>query len=143
MGEIVWALNEKNDTLADLVAYARSFAVEYLANHNIQCEANTPLNLPGTFITGEMRRNIFLSVKECLHNVVKHSGATSVHFTIQLEKKMQIVIHDNGKGIDWNNLRPYSNGLQNIQKRMDEIKGKADFLNEGGTKVLLSVPINL
>src|SRR5205809_6717299 len=69
MGEIVWALNEKNDTLADLVAYSRSYAVEYLANHDIDCEADTPMNLPGTFITGDMRRNIFLSIKECLHNV--------------------------------------------------------------------------
>src|SRR5205814_7919789 len=74
MGEIVWALNEKNDTLADLIAYSRSYAVEYLGNHDIQCDANTPMNLPGTFITGEMRRNIFLSIKECLHNVVKHAG---------------------------------------------------------------------
>ena len=75
MGEIVWALNEKNDTLADLVAYTRSYTMEYLADHNITCEANTPLHLPGTFITGETRRNIFLSVKECLHNIVKHAGA--------------------------------------------------------------------
>ena len=80
MGEIVWALNEKNDTLADLVAYSRSYAIEYLANHNIYCKADTPLGLPGTFIAGEIRRNIFLSVKECLHNIVKHSGASSVNF---------------------------------------------------------------
>ena len=30
MGEIVWALNEKNDTLSDLLSYTRSYAVEYL-----------------------------------------------------------------------------------------------------------------
>jgi signal transduction histidine kinase len=143
MGEIVWALNEKNDTLADLVAYTRSYTVEYLANHDIQCKANTPLHLPGTFIPGEMRRNIFLAVKECLHNIVKHAGATQVYFSVELNEKIQIVIHDNGKGIDWNNQRPYSNGLQNIRKRMTEIKGKADFFNEQGTKVLLSVPLSL
>lgn len=28
MGEIVWALNEKNDSLSDLLAYTRSYAVE-------------------------------------------------------------------------------------------------------------------
>jgi signal transduction histidine kinase len=143
MGEIVWALNEKNDTLADLVAYTRSYTVEYLANHNIQCKANTPLHLPVTFIPGEIRRNIFLTVKECLHNIVKHADATQVYFSVELNKEILIIIHDNGKGIDWNNQRPYSNGLQNIRKRMNEIKGKADFLNEQGTKVLLLVPLNL
>lgn len=143
MGEIVWALSEKNDTLADLIAYTRSYAVEYLANHNIVCKADTPLNLPATFIPGELRRNIFLAVKECLHNVVKHSDASAVNFSVKLNGVIRIVIHDNGKGIDLSNRRPYSNGLQNIQKRMNEIKGKADFVNEHGTKVLLSVPLTL
>jgi signal transduction histidine kinase len=143
MGEIVWALNEKNDTLADLIAYTRSYAVEYLANHDIQCEANTPLHLPGTFITGEIRRNIFLSVKECLHNIVKHAGATRVWFSVQLNGRMQIIIHDNGKGIDLNNRRAFSNGLENIHKRMKEINGEVSFSNEQGTKVSLDIPLIL
>src|SRR5262245_41451740 len=116
MGEIVWALNEKNDTLADLIAYTRSYAVEYLANHNIACEAQTPSHLPATFIAGEMRRDIFLSVKECLHNVVKHAGATKVHLSIILDGAMAIVIHDNGKGIDWEHRRDFSNGIENITR---------------------------
>jgi len=143
MGEIIWALNEKNDTLADLIAYTRSYASEYLASHAIQCEASTPMNLPGTFITGEMRRNIFLSVKECLHNIVKHAEATKVCFSIELNHSMQIIIHDNGKGIEWNSQRPFSNGIQNIEKRMKEINGKVGFTNEGGTKVSLTIPVAL
>ena len=143
MGEIVWALNEKNDTLADLIAYTRSYALEYLANHNIECEANTPLHLPGTFITGEMRRDIFLSVKECLHNTVKHAQATKVCFSVELKKTMKIVIHDNGKGIDWNDQRAFSNGIQNIKKRMNEINGEVVFLNDHGTKVSMTIPMAL
>lgn len=143
MGEIVWALNQKNDTLADLVAYTRSYAVEYLANHHIECNADTPLNLPATFIPGELRRNIFLSVKECLHNVVKHANASVVNFSIGINDCIQIVIHDNGKGIDWNRMRQYGNGLLNIERRMTEINGKAEFINDQGTRVLLLVPLNL
>jgi signal transduction histidine kinase len=143
MGEIIWALNEKNDTLADLIAYTRSYAAEYLASHDIQCDANTPLNLPATFIPGEMRRNIFLSVKECLHNIVKHAEATKVSFSIHLNHTMQIVIHDNGKGIDWSSQRSFSNGIENIQKRMKEINGEVGFTNERGTKVSLTLPVAL
>jgi len=141
MGEIVWALNEKNDTLADLVAYSRSYAIEYLANHNIACHADTPLGLPGTFIAGETRRNIFLSVKECLHNIVKHAGATCVNFRVELGNRIRITIHDNGKGIDWNNKRAFSNGIQNITKRMKDINGDVKFHNEKGTKVVLTIPL--
>ncbi len=118
MGEIVWALNEKNDTLADLVAYSRSYAIEYLSNHNITCKADTPLGLPGTFIAGETRRNIFLSVKECLHNIVKHSGASCVKFSVELGNTINITIHDNGKGIDLNNN-------QGFQQRYTKHSGTA------------------
>ena len=143
MGEIIWALNEKNDTLADLIAYTRSYTVEYLANHGIICEADTPSHLPGNFITGEMRRNIFLSVKECLHNIVKHSQATKVFFSVQLNGKMQITIHDNGKGIDWGSQRVFSNGIENLRKRMKEINGSVNFSNEKGAKVSLTIPLIL
>ncbi len=143
MGEIVWALNEKNDTLADLVAYTRAYAVEYLANHEIKCDASTPMHLPATFIPGEMRRNIFLTVKECLHNVVKHANASSVYFSVELNGKIQIIIHDNGKGIDLENRRPYSNGVTNIYERMKEINGSAAIVNDRGTKVLLEIPLLL
>lgn len=143
MGEIVWALNEKNDTLADLIAYARSYTMEYLANHGIQCEANTPLHLPGTFVPGEIRRNTFLSVKECLHNIVKHANASRVEFSVQLNRGIEIIIHDNGKGIDWNNQRINSNGLENIRKRMKEMNGQVQFINEQGTKVILYIPLSV
>jgi signal transduction histidine kinase len=139
MGEIIWALNEKNDTLADLIAYTRSYTMEYLANHQIECEADTPLHLPANFITGEMRRNIFLSVKECLHNIVKHAEASKVFFSVQLNGMMQIIIHDNGKGIDWNNQRAFSNGIENIRRRMKEVNGEVKFSNEKGTVVSLTI----
>lgn len=140
MGEIVWALNEKNDTLADLVAFTRSYVQEYLSGQNIHCELNTPLELPSTFITGEMRQHIFLSVKECLHNIVKHAEASRVYFSVKLNGAIEIIIHDNGKGIDWNNRRAFSNGIENINRRMKEINGKASFANEHGTKVSLTIP---
>lgn len=143
MGEIIWALNEKYDTIADLVSYTRAFASEYLDNHNIQCEAYTPLGLPDNLITGELRRNIFLSVKECLHNVVKHASATKVRFSVTLDDTMQIVVHDNGKGIDPGHKREFGNGMLNIEKRMKEINGKVTFTNEQGTKVSLVIPLNL
>ena len=143
MGEIVWALNEKNDTLADLIAYTRSYAMEYLGNHGIPCEADTPLHLPGTFIPGDTRRNTFLSVKECLHNIVKHANASRVRFSVQLNRGIEIIIHDNGKGIDWNNQRINSYGLENIRNRMKEMNGRAQFINEQGTKVILYIPLSV
>ena len=140
MGEIVWALNQRNDTVADLIAFTRTYVLEFLSVQNIHCEINTPLELPSSFITGEMRQHIFLSVKECLHNIVKHAGASQVYFSVKLNGGIEIMIHDNGKGINWDTMKPFSNGIQNIRKRMTEIHSKVTFLNEEGTKVIMNIP---
>jgi signal transduction histidine kinase len=141
MNEIVWALNEKNDSLESIISYIRSFAVEYLSNNNIDCKVMSPDQVPVRIVKGETRRNIFLSVKECLHNIVKHAGATEANIQITVTDKLVIRIHDNGKGIDWENRRPFSNGIQNINKRMKEAGGAVEFKNEAGTSVVLAIPL--
>ena len=141
MGEIVWALNEKNDTLEHLVTFTRAYAADYLGTNNIHCIFKAPSAMSASFVTGELRRNVFLSVKETLHNVVKHAKAQTVTIVVSIDSHLKFNIHDDGKGIDWNQIRPFSNGLSNIQKRMEEVGGKAVFHNNGGTEVVLDVPL--
>lgn len=141
MGEIVWALNEKNDSLSDLLAYTRSFAVEYLSQSGIDCEVQLPEQVPVHFISGEFRRNIFLSVKEILHNIVKHSQASKVDISISINEKIQIAVQDDGIGFNPQQTRPYSNGLTNIRKRMEYIGGSVEIVNKRGTLVKLTLPI--
>jgi two-component system, NarL family, sensor histidine kinase DesK len=56
---------------------------------------------------------------------------------------MEIVIHDNGKGIDLDNRRAFSNGIENVSRRMKEIHGAVDYANEKGTKVSMTIPLTL
>jgi signal transduction histidine kinase/ligand-binding sensor domain-containing protein len=141
MGEIVWALNEKNDSLNDLVAYIRSYTMEYLSENNIECTPEITDNLPETFVSGEFRRNIFLSVKEALHNIVKHAHASHVYLSIIVADKLSISIRDNGIGFDPNNTRPFSNGLTNIKTRIHNIGGKTELKQQQGTELQLEAPL--
>jgi signal transduction histidine kinase len=141
MGEIVWALNERNDSLSDLLSYTRSYAMEYLSQNGIACRINTPENSKTVFVSGEFRRNIFLSVKEALHNVVKHAQADEVIVNVSVDKYLTISLQDNGVGINKESIRPYSNGLNNIKKRMEEIHGVADIENKMGTTVTLKAAL--
>ena len=142
MGEIVWALNEKNDSLSDLLSYTRAYTMEYLAQNGIDCKTEMPDNFPVVFVSGEFRRNIFLTIKEALHNVVKHSQATEVKLTININHHLTIKLKDNGTGFDQNNIRLFSNGLSNMESRVKEIGGKIEILNKQGTLVNLSIPLN-
>lgn len=141
MGEIVWALNERNDSLNDLIAYTRAYAMEYLSQNGIECKMEMPVDPDVFFVSGEFRRNIFLSVKEILHNIVKHACANKVVIVIQSGKELVIEIKDDGIGFDLSAIRPFSNGLWNINNRMKEIGGVAEIKNDDGTCFILSAPL--
>jgi signal transduction histidine kinase/ligand-binding sensor domain-containing protein len=141
MGEIVWALNEKNDTLSDLLSYTRSYAVEYLQQNGIRCKVEEPEHLPQHYVSSEFRRNIYLTVKESLHNIVKHAQANEVVINIEITDFLCIEIWDNGKGIDDPSVRSTGNGLTNMRNRIQGLKGRFKIINNNGTKVTIAVPM--
>jgi signal transduction histidine kinase len=143
MGEIVWALNEKNDSLSDLLSYTRAYTVEYLSQNGIACKTEMPDDLPAVFVSGEFRRNVFLTIKEALHNIVKHSQATEVKLAIAVNHNLSIRLKDNGLGFDRMNIRSFSNGLINMELRVKEIGGKFEIINKEGTLVNLLVPLDV
>jgi len=142
MGEIVWALNEKNDTLSDLLSYTRSYAAEYLEQNGIQCHVDEPDVIPQDYVSSEFRRNIYLTVKETLHNIVKHAQATEVFLKISVSNLLSIQIKDNGIGFDTSRAKSTGNGLINMHKRIQELKGRFAMTSENGTKVDIAVPLN-
>lgn len=141
MGEIVWALNEKNDSLSDLLSYTRAYTMEYLFQNGIECKTEMPDSFPSFFVSGEFRRNVFLTIKEALHNVVKHSQATEVILSIAVNHRLSIRLKDNGAGFDKNNIRHFSNGLTNMESRINEIGGKIEITSKNGTLINLSIPL--
>jgi len=141
MNEIVWALNVNNDNLQSLVSYTRQYAVSYLDDLGIKCKVDTPENIPDIIVTGNNRRSVFLLVKEALNNVVKHSGASSVDIKFNVNSRLNIFVHDNGKGFTVNNKNLHGNGLLNMQRRVQKLKGEMEILNHQGTKVVFDIPI--
>jgi signal transduction histidine kinase/streptogramin lyase len=150
MGEIVWALNQKNDLLSDLLSYTRSYAAAYLVQAGIGSNIEAPEEFPFRFVSGEFRRNVYLAVKEALHNVVKHSQAQEVYIRMEVislspstPTELVIVLQDDGIGFDRTVIRPYANGLQNIERRIGELGGILVIeSNPGsGTKLTLSAPL--
>jgi signal transduction histidine kinase/ligand-binding sensor domain-containing protein len=143
MGEIVWALNEKNDTLSDLLSYTRSHAVEYLAQNGIHCHIEEPDEIPALNVSGEFRRNIYLTVKEALHNIVKHAQAAEVWITIKVSGWLIIKIKDNGIGIGNSAPSPFGNGITSMRNRIKELNGSFQAENKDGTEVLIKVPLSV
>ena len=138
MNAIIWTMNSSNDSFGNMVAYIRSYAIEYFENTGINCTVNIAADLPDIAVNGAIRRNVFLVVKEALNNVLKHSKATEVILVLKKEHTIiSLLIQDNGTGIDFENLRRFGNGLKNMKARMN--KSGIDFFieNKNGTLVTL------
>ncbi|MEQ1677181.1 MAG: sensor histidine kinase [Chitinophagaceae bacterium] len=140
MNAIIWSMNSGNDTVDNLVSYIRSYAYEYFENTPIECKVISPEHISDKELVGDKRRNIFLCVKESLNNALKHSQASELTITMETNGCLKIIIHDNGRGIDLENIRQFGNGLKNITRRMESIGGTFTIVNNNGTVTTLELP---
>src|ERR1700721_2205160 len=124
MNTIIWTMTSSNDTVENMIAYIRSYAVEFFENTSIDCIFQMPAIIPSHEISGEKRRNIFLSVKEALNNVLKHSQSSVVKVKILVNERLIIEIQDDGVGINMEKLRKFGNGLNNMKKTIASIDGE-------------------
>jgi signal transduction histidine kinase len=143
MREIIWAMKEENNTIQDLVHYIKTYAVEYCADNQLHCTVTFPNNLYERIVKGANRRNIYLAIKEVLHNIVKHAQAKNVHISASFEKEWKVCIVDDGVGIDLGKLKQAGrgNGLQNIRKRIEAVGGTVEMANHNGTIVTFNIPL--
>lgn len=88
-------------------------------------------------------------MQEALSNTRKHAEATRALVRVEAsENEVTLVIEDDGKGFDINKLKQndYSKfGLWTIRERAESIHSRLDIESkpEHGTKVTLSIPLNL
>ena len=142
MNEIIWALNSSDEKLADVLYYIRSQCSEMLDGAGIALQATLPDSIPEKILNSEEKRNLFLIVKEAVHNIIKHAHASSVNMVMQIENSLQITITDNGIGFHPNESRIKGNGLGNFEKRMNRLNGTVAIKSESnGTTIRFIIPL--
>lgn len=142
MNTIIWTMKSSNDTLESLIAYIRAHAIEYFDSTPIECKVQLPALIPQAEVSGEKRRNIFLSIKEALNNAMKHSQASQIQIIISTSDKwLMIKVCDNGVGIDADKLRRFGNGLSNMRRRMESIDGSFKIESDKNCVLTFEAPI--
>jgi signal transduction histidine kinase/ligand-binding sensor domain-containing protein len=144
MREVIWSLNTENDRLENLLFYIQRQAIKLFENSPIQLKISFPRqDIPPIVINGEKRRHIYLSVKEALHNCLKHSEAQICYLTIRIEESaLQIIVADNGKGFVPQGKVEIGNGLAGMKRRMQQVKGLFEVQLKEGTQVKFIIPLN-
>ncbi|SDR85143.1 Signal transduction histidine kinase [Formosa sp. Hel1_31_208] len=86
--------------------------------------------------------NIYRIIQESLQNIYKHANANGVKISIQLKNNVICLsIVDDGDGFDVNKSKK-GIGIKNINSRVNEVHGKAEFnsIINKGTEVSITIP---
>jgi signal transduction histidine kinase len=142
--EIVWALNPVQDSLPRFIEFVGNHTQKFLSSACMRCRLDLPLDPPALTLSSPFRHDLFLIIKELLHNVVKHSRASEVRLRLHLESEILLIaIEDNGCGFP-SDFTP-GNGTTTLRSRIDRLKGQMQISDTegGGTTVRLRVPLSL
>lgn len=124
MNEIIWTMNHEEDTLDSLLSYIRVNAAEALDTAGIDYRFQIDEHIPAKSLSQEFRRNVYLVIKEAIHNAIRHAAATQVIITIRIGHTLSITVGDNGKGFDGAEGRRFGNGLKNMRRRASGLGGQ-------------------
>ncbi len=122
LGEIVWAVNPRNDTMDSLLAYMRNYVAKFLADTPFQYTVDFPELEQDVHLNPELKRNLFLVMKEALHNSVKYSQAR--HITVRCiitGDQYTFTFADDGRGVEDGKIEGGGNGLINMKVRAQAV----------------------
>jgi signal transduction histidine kinase len=97
------------------------------------------------FLSNRESSLIMRIIAEALQNIMRHSCASLVDVSITIDnQKLIIIIHDDGKGFDVEEVKAKANGLINMQDRCELLNGTFKIesaINSTGTTIFLEIPI--
>ena len=145
LDQVVWAVNPRNDTLANVADYLTHVTISYLNPLGITCRIDAPPEWPILTVRAQTRHQLILAFKEALQNLAKHAQATLAVLHLELnDAELTVQLTDNGKGLPPELVGMEKDGLDNMQARLQSIGGTAEIISppEGGTQVRFVLSLN-
>jgi signal transduction histidine kinase len=143
MRDIIWIMAPEDTRLEDFVSRLRQMATRLLPNHEVSVDCVR--SLPASKVPLSWRRNVFLALKELLHNIAKHARAKQVKMTIDcIPGKLLVTLRDDGVGMGPSNKAGKGLGIKNVQRRLADLGGSMTYSSEpgGGATSSIQVPIH-
>jgi ligand-binding sensor domain-containing protein/signal transduction histidine kinase len=143
MGEIIWSADPRHDTLTATWEYVGRLADELLEPAGVRCRLVQPEWVPRLTLSATLRHDLVLTLKEALHNVVRHAGATAVQVALGVETgQLVLTVEDDGRGLPAESASG-GNGLANMRRRVENHGGRFAVTRRGerGTRVRLEIPL--
>jgi len=118
----------------------RQYIDRFFDGTQIRPTVNFPHDAGEVTLHPEVRRNLFLILKESLNNAIKYSGSDRIDIDFNSEnEKFQFKVKDYGKGMEDKNKDDFSNGLHNMQMRAQQIQSLFKLITSPGQGVQIIV----
>lgn len=139
LSDTIWVLKNEQLPFTSLCDRFKTWMQRLMRNYpDIKYNFNEKIKYDLIFSPSRML-HLFLIMKECVTNSLKHSDAKEITISFFSDKDWKIEIEDNGKGFDTTNYLRGS-GIDNIRYRVEECKW--EFVIESninsGTKIRIS-----
>lgn len=118
LGESIWAIDPRRDDLRSFVTRVRRFAGGLLDGSGIAWHLRAPQDGEQIKLSPVERRQLYLLVKEALHNATRHSQATTVDIQFAVTgRRLSVEIRDDGRGFDPSGPESGGHGLGSLRAR--------------------------
>lgn len=115
------------------------FCKEFSILNSIPCSYES--NFDESWLTDEIKTDLFRISQECLSNVLNHAQADHVRVTVtEINDHLRLCVQDNGKGFDVNRQKKNS-GLIRMRERVASINGILIIESEAGKGTTICVSI--
>lgn len=140
--EIIWSISPVHDNLQGIILRIREFAAPLAESAGFTFEITADPEIGQANVPADVRRNLYLIIKEAVNNLAKYSGASEAGLRFErLKNVLRVTVQDNGKGFD-TELASGRNGLKNMRSRAEEIRAALDISSSAsGTVLTLEVPL--
>jgi signal transduction histidine kinase len=141
LGDLVWSANPRQDSLQMLFERLEQYGFDMCKAKGIGFK--TDIVIENFDLPAENGYQLYLFIKEAINNAVKYSEASLLELNVKGNRDLlEITISDNGKGFDVASVKR-GNGLDNMQKRADELGGDFDIQSKPGAGCLISLKVKI
>ena len=148
-----------NESLAELRQLSKSLTDDRINDNNIvqllqqecnivndikKCSVSFVSNQHNITLPYQTKSVLLRIVQEFLQNSIKHAACKNIKASLEkLDTTVLLILKDDGRGFDKNNLASNGIGLSNMKKRAEIIGGKFVLQSELGKGTKITIDINL
>jgi signal transduction histidine kinase len=152
IGDIVWAIDARRDDLESLLARIRRFAGDLLEARGVSVLFAAPAGAAAISLRPEAKRELYLVLKEAIHNAARHARASEVRIEVAAARgELVAEVCDDGVGFAAGGPSAidavgapsgnHGHGLRNLRARAVKLGANlsVDSAPGAGTRVRLSL----